>query len=173
MQLLALLLILFAVCEPVSAQQPAKPVNWDGFRFLMGEWVGEGGGNPGQATGGFTYSLDLQNTILVRKNYAEYPAIQDRPAFSHNDLMIIYREGDEFKATYFDNEQHVINYAVSFSKDSSSVIFVSDAASGGPRFRMTNTKQGTDSMKISFEIAPPGQPEAFKRYIEASAHRTK
>jgi len=168
-----LLVALSIFVEPLWAQQPAKPVNWGAFQFLIGEWVGEGGGDPGQGVGGFTFSLDLQNTILVRKNFANYPATKDRPAFSHNDLMVVYREGDKFKAVYFDNEQHVINYALTFSKDSSAVIFVSDVIPGAPRFRLTNTKQGTDSIKISFEFAPPGQPEAFNRYIDAVARRKK
>lgn len=159
--------------EPLRAQQRAKPVDWSAFRFLVGEWVGEGGGGPGQGTGGFTFAFDLQNTILVRKNNADYPASKDQPAFSHTDLMVIYGEGEKFRAVYFDNEQHVINYTVSFSKDSSAVIFVSDVMSGTPRFRLTNTKQGTDSMKIAFEIAPPGQPEAFNRYVDAVVHRKK
>ena len=170
---LFLLVALCTSCQPLSAQQPAIPVNWNGFRFLLGEWVGEGSGDPGQGTGGFTFTFDLQNAILVRKNYADYPATKDRPAFSHNDLMIMYREGEKFKAVYFDNEQHIINYTVSFSKDSSAVVFVSDVISGAPRFRLTNTKQGTDSMKIAFEIAPPGQPEAFNHYIDAVARRKK
>ncbi len=166
-------MILFTFSQSLTAQQLAKPVDWNAYRFLVGEWVGEGTGDPGQATGGFGFAFDLQNTILVRKNYADYPATKDRPAFSHNDLMVVYREGDKFRAVYFDNEQHVINYAVSFSKDSSAVIFVSDVMSGAPRFRLTNTKQGTDSIKIAFEIAPPGQPEAFNRYIDAVARRKK
>ena len=170
---LCLCVMFLVFCDSLHAQQPLKPVNWDAFRFLIGEWIGEGGGDPGQAAGGFTFSLDLQNTILVRKNYADYPATKDRPAFSHNDLMVVYREGDKFRAIYFDNEQHVINYTVSFSGDSSAVIFVSDVMAGAPRFRLTNTIQGTDSMKIAFEFAPPGQPETFKRYIDAAAHRKK
>jgi len=170
---LFLLVALAVFGEPLRAQQAAKPVNWDAFQFLIGEWAGEGGGDPGRGVGGFTFSLDLQNTILVRKNYADYPATKDRPAFSHNDLMLVYREGDKFRAVYFDNEQHVINYTVSFSRDSSAVIFVSDVIAGTPRFRLTNTRQGTDSMKITFEFAPPGQPEAFNRYIDAAARRKK
>jgi len=167
------LVVLYLFSGELSAQQPPKPVNWDGFRFLLGEWVGEGGGDPGQGVGGFTFSLDLQNTVLVRKNYADYPATKDRPAFSHNDLMVVYRDGGRFRAVYFDNEQHVINYSVSFPKDSSAVVFTSDPMSGAPRFRLTHTRQGTDSMKITFEIAPPGQPEAFNRYIDAVARRKK
>jgi hypothetical protein len=165
--------IVVAFTQLLAAQQAAKPVDWSAFQFLAGEWVGEGSGDPGQGTGGFTFAFDLQNTILVRKNYADYPATKDRPAFSHNDLMIVYREGDRFRATYFDNEQHVITYTVSFAKDSSAVIFVSDVMPGAPRFRLTNTRKGTDSVKITFEIAPPGQPETFNRYIDAVARRKK
>ena len=170
---LFLLVALCTSCDPLFAQQPAKAVNWDAFRFLLGEWVGEGGGDPGQGVGGFTFALDLQNTILVRKNYADYPAVKDRAAFSHNDLMVVYKEGEETRAIYFDNEQHVINYTVTFSKDSNSVVFLSDVIASAPRFRLTNAKTGNDSMSITFEFAPPGKPEAFTRYINANARRKK
>jgi hypothetical protein len=137
----------------------------------MGEWVGEGTGMPGEGAGGFSFAYDLQNTVLVRKNFADYPATKDRPAFRHEDLMIVYQEGGKTRATYFDNEQHVINYSVSVSVDSSSIVFVSDASASSPRFRLTNKKSGTDKIAITFEIAPPGKPEAFTRYIEAKARR--
>ena len=32
----------------------------------------------------------------------------------HSDLLYIYPEGSGFKAIYFDNEGHVIHYAISF-----------------------------------------------------------
>jgi hypothetical protein len=159
--------------ELVPAQQSAKPVSWHAFEFLLGEWVGEGSGDPGQGVGGFTFLPDLQNTVLVRKNYANYPATKDRPAFSHNDLMVLYQETGKIRAVYFDNEQHVINYSVTLSNDANSVIFVSDALAAAPRFRLTNTKMGIESIKITFEIAPPGKPESFDPYIEAVAHRKK
>jgi hypothetical protein len=85
--------------------------------------------------------------------------------------MIVYQEGGKIRATYFDNEQHVINYSVTVSGDSSSVIFVSDASSSSPRFRLTNKKAGSDKIAITFEIAPPGKPDAFTRYIDAKARR--
>lgn len=157
---------------PLRAQQQT-PVNWNAFKFLMGEWVGEGTGAPGEATGGFTFSYDLQNTVLVRKNHANYPATKDRPAFTHDDLMIVYQEAGKTRAVYFDNEQHVINYSVTFSSDSSSVAFVSDPTPSSARFRLTNTKAGTDKIRITFEMATPGKPEAFARYIEATARRRK
>ena len=156
-----------------SVKSQTMPVDWRPFRFLLGEWIGEGSGSPGQGEGGFTFSYDLQNTILVRKNYANYTATKEHPAFSHNDLMVMYQEEGKTRAVYFDNEKHVINYIVSFSADSNSIIFLSDPVPSAPRFRMTYTKSGTESVKIAFEIAPPGKPESFAPYIEAAARRKK
>jgi hypothetical protein len=158
--------------SPLKAQSQT-PISWSAFKFLIGEWVGEGTGAPGEGTGGFTFSYDLQNTVLVRTNYANYPATKDRPAFTHNDLMIVYQEEGKPRAIYFDNEQHVINYAVTVSSDSNSIVFLSDPVPSTPRFRLTNAKAGTDKIRITFEIAQPGKPESFTRYIEAVARRKK
>jgi len=163
--------ILF-VTVPMNAQQQV-PINWNAFKFLIGEWVGEGTGAPGEATGGFTFSYDLQNTVLVRKNYANYPATKDRPAFRHDDLMIVYQEAGKTRATYFDNEQHVINYTVELSKDTNAAIFLSDASPSARRFRLTYTKLGTDRVKITFDMAPPGKPDSFAAYLEGTARKKK
>jgi hypothetical protein len=154
------------------AQQPADTTTWDSFRFLLGEWVGEGTGSPGEGIGSFSFSFDLEGKILVRKNRSDYPATKDKPAYSHTDLMIIYRETeDSLKAIYFDNEAHVIHYAVSFSKDQNTLTFLSDASPSSPRFRFIYTRTTPDKLKLEFDIAPPGKPDAFSRYVEGSAHR--
>ncbi len=167
--------LLFAVIFSISAaySQPAiPPAEWSAWKFLLGEWIGEGTGSPGEGTGGFTFALDLGKRVLVRKNFAEYPATKDRPAFRHDDLMIVYQEpGQPTRAEYFDNEGHVIRYTVSFSADSNSVVFLSEASATEPRYRLTNTKDGPDKLVISFEFAPPGKPDAFRQYIRASARK--
>jgi hypothetical protein len=149
------------------------PPDLSPFAPLLGEWVGEGAGTPGEAKGGFTFSYDLQKRVIVRRNYAEYPAAKDRPAFRHDDLMIYYSEatGGPFRADYYDNEGHVIRYAVTVS--GGVVTCVSEPSPSAPRFRFTYTPAGPDVVKIKFEIAPPGKPEAFTPYIEASARRVK
>lgn len=156
-----------------STQQPKEAANWDAFRFLLGDWVGEGTGAPGEATGGFSFSFDLEGKILVRRNRADYPATKDRPAFSHTDLMVIYHEpdGQTVRAIYFDNEGHVINYNVGMAQDQTSVTFLSDPSPSAPRFRFTYNKAKSDNLTFRFEIAPPGKPEAFSKYIEGSLHR--
>ncbi len=156
------------------AQQAMPPADWSAYQFLVGEWVGEGAGSPGEGTGGFTFSFDLQKRILVRTNFAEYPAMNGRPAFRHDDLMVVHQEpGKPVSAEYFDNEGHVIHYTVTISGDGKSFLFVSDSSSSEPRYRLTNTKEGDDKLVITFEIAPPGKPDAFRQYIKASARRKK
>ncbi len=173
-RLSSLSLALVFIATVVCSQPAVPPANWNAWKFLLGEWVGEGTGSPGEGTGGFTFALDLGKRILVRKNFAEYPATKERPAFRHDDLMIVYQDpGNRTRAEYFDNEGHVIRYVVGFSADSTSVVFVSEATSTEPRYRLTNTKEGDDKISIRFEIAPPGKPDAFRQYIKASARRKK
>jgi hypothetical protein len=160
-------LILLMSTLSLPAQQPGKTVNWDSWRFLLGEWVGDGEGTPGQGTGECKFYLDLQDTILVRTSYAEYPAAKDRPGFSHKDLMIIYQVAGTSHAVYFDNEGHVINYTAEFSQDLDTLTFTSEIKPSEPRFRLTYSKEPDKKLKLKFEFAPPGKPEAFSMYIEA------
>jgi hypothetical protein len=156
--------------QALYAQQ--HPIKLGQLNFLLGEWIGEGGGTPGQGTGAFTFTNDLQNSIIIRRNYAEYPASADKPAYRHDDLTIIYQTPDDtIRAQYFDNERHVINYIVNADTLKKSATFISAVMPSSPRYRLTYSIAKTDTASIKFEIAPPGQPEAFSTFIEAAAHR--
>jgi hypothetical protein len=167
------LMIVLATVSAGAALASADSDPWKPYRFLVGHWMGEGGGEPGKGSGEFSFTLDLQEKVLVRRNRADFPAAQGRPAFSHEDLMVIYRgAGDRpDKAIYFDSEGHVIHYTATFSQDQRSLTFLSDAAPAGPRFRLSYTQSDGGLLRIKFEIAPPGHPDAFKTYLEGSARR--
>ena len=154
------------------AQQPAAS-EWRDWSFLLGEWKGEGGGEPGQGIGGFTFKPDLQQSVLVRTSYSEYPASKDRPAYRHDDLMVIYREkpSSPVQAMYFDNEGHVIHYGVTIDSTAKTAVFLSQPENGAPRYRLTYTAKAPDTVSIKFEVAPPDKPEQFKTFIEARATR--
>ena len=164
--LAALLLFFAGVASP--AEDP-----WQPLRFLVGTWTGEGGGAPGQGSGSFSFQLDLQDKVLIRKNRADYPAAKDRPAYSHEDLMVVYPEEKKWKAVYFDNEGHVIHYSVELSKDQGVLTFLSDAVPSAARYRLTYTKAPDGKLAIRFEIAPPGKPDGFSTYLEAIARRER
>jgi hypothetical protein len=170
-----LLLTTVAGLLPVSIGSSAQETTsgWALFECLLGDWVGEGSGQPGQGTGEFSFHPDLQNRILVRRSYAAYPPTKDRPAFRHDDLMVVYRESASapLRALYFDSEGHVIHYSVTASFDQKTIEFVSEGLPSSPRYRLTYVKTGSDTLTLKFEIAPPGKPDSFSTYIKAKARR--
>jgi hypothetical protein len=157
----------------LAAQETAPP-NWQDWNFLIGEWTGAGNGQPGQGTGGFTFKPDLQQHVLVRTNRAEYPATKERPAYKHEDLMVLYREtaASPARAIYFDSEGHVIHYTVQIDPANKTAIFLSEPEAGTPRYRLSYVGKGPDTVAIKFEVAPPDKPDQFQTYIEASGKRT-
>jgi hypothetical protein len=163
----AVVILLLGVASLLAQQNKTDP-RWAPLAFLIGDWVGEGGGGPGQGTGEFSFQQDLGGAILIRRNVSHYPATKDKPAYSHTDLMIV---DSTMRAIYFDDEGHTINYAIQPSEDGNSVRFVSDAVASEPRYRLTYRKTGDDKLAIRFEIAPPAKE--FAIYIEATARRKK
>ena len=164
---------LLVVVSSVHAQQPSNP--WKDFEFLLGEWSWSGGGHPGQVTTGTcTFKPDLDGTVLRRTVHLEYPASKDRAAFSHDDLLYVYRDPADsaLRAIFFDNENHIIRYAVTVAPTGDSIQFLSEAAPGGTRARMTYKRVGPDSVTEAFELAPPGKPDEFTKYVEFVAKRT-
>jgi hypothetical protein len=172
--LAVMVVICGALLCPVSGQQVLKS-DFRDLEFLVGDWSGEGGGAPGQGIGRFSFSLDLQGSVLIRKSYADYPATSNKPAYRHDDFMIVFKESDskQVRAAFFDNEGHAINYSVRSLENGSGVEFLSDAAAASPCFRLTYQRTGSDTLNLRFEIAPPSTPNTFQTYINATARRQK
>lgn len=159
----------------LAALCAAKPLvgrkNMDVFepvQFLIGNWTGGGFGRPGDTTSGkASFAFDLDNKIIVRKNRAEFaPKPGEAKGAVHEDLMIIYPKLRDpgLKAIYFDSEGNTINYAV--SKRDSTVVFESEAAGQGPRFRLTYDKGEAGLLNTEFAVAPPGGE--FKSYVKGT-----
>jgi hypothetical protein len=166
------LLVVFMAIQPTPQQRAQSAL--ERISFLVGRWIGEGTGTPGNAVGEFSFEWDLQRRVLVRKSFAEYPATKETPASRHDDLMVVFEDSSGLKANYFDSEGHVIRYTVTASKDGKTVQFLSDEAPSTPTYRLTYTKSaGNDSMKLKFEVATPDQPTTFKPYIDASLRRVR
>jgi hypothetical protein len=153
-----------------SAAQPASDV-WGSVRYLVGDWVGEGSGKPGEGSGSFTFRFDLGESILVRRSHSEYPASGGKPAIVHDDLMVCYPDpaGGRILAIYFDNEGHVIHYGAE-TDGGERLVLESDAKPSSPGFRLTYTKLAGDTVGIKFEIAAPGRAD-FVPYLSGKATR--
>jgi hypothetical protein len=162
------LVMLLSVFQIANSQ---KAPDWSKFQHLTGHWVGEGNGQPGQGNGGFSFQADLGGNILVRKSHTDFPATADRPAAVHDDLMVIYADytGVPSKAIYWDNENHTIEYAVTFTDKA--VVFTSPASAQMPRFRLTYETIDAKTVNVKFEMAAPGTPDDFKMYIEGKSKK--
>lgn len=165
MKIAAAAVALLAVAGTARAAEPGwKPLSW-----LVGEWKGEGGGAQiGQ--GGFSFEPDAGGQVLVRRNFAAYPAQNGKPASRHDDLMVIAGEGGQLRATYWDSEGQTIHYAVSAASPDE-VVFVSDDAAG-PRFRLSYRKTA-NGLAGRFEIAPPTARDRFSDYLAWTAVKAR
>lgn len=173
MSTIKIMLAVIALCVPVVFAQAQENPSLKKYSFLIGEWVGEGNGQPGQGTGYFSIQPDLDGRILVRKNHTEYPATAQKAAFVHDDLMIIYADktGDPSQAIYMDNEDHTIHYTITSSENPRTVTFTSTITPAMPTFRLSYIQLDSSTLNVRFEIAPPGKPDAFNPYLQGKVHR--
>ncbi len=146
---------------------------WLALNFLQGTWEAnaEGGSAGAQSSGLYAFEYELKQHVLSR--VSKSPVSCKGPATfdcEHSDLLYIYQdaEGQPLKAIYFDNEGHVIHYNVS-TPDATTVVFLSDASSNGPQFRLTYQRKDL-TMYGKFQMRMPGQEE-WKSYLEWSGPR--
>jgi len=169
-----ILLAAFAGSAAHAAESPVQtsaPADLEPLAFLLGEWPASGAGQSGAGTGVATFTRGVQDKVILRTSYAEYPAAAGKPASRHDDLMVIYSApGGGARADYYDSEGHVIRYVVQ-SPAPGQAVFLSEATAGAPRFRIAYTLTAPGVLKGEFAIAPPGSPEAFKPYLAWESHR--
>ena len=170
----ALVILCLLFCsQPAISQQPGPDL--ESLKGLTGKWVGEGTSDVGAGGGYFTFELGLNDRVLIRKNHAEYPATKDRPAFIHDDLMIVYVDTTtkQLRAFYTDSERNTINYIVTVSADGKNIVFLSDPHTAGPRFRLTYVMTARDQITLTFETAPPDKPDQFRKFIEGRVRKVQ
>jgi hypothetical protein len=161
---------------PASAQTPAKsPAKadpWAGIRFLLGSWEAKttGGVAQVQVSASYAFRLELRDHVLARHSRSGSCSASDDFDCLHSDLLYVYpaSTGAALEAIYFDNEGHIIHYAVSTPKPGT-VLFLSDPAQPGPQYRLSYTFL-VGVMSGKFEMKTPGQTE-FTSYLEWSGKR--
>jgi hypothetical protein len=162
-------LVLFMAATGAGARpQSTDSPSLKALQFLEGKWVGEGSSEARHGGGFASFEKDLQGKAIVRRNHAEYPAAQGRPAYVHDDLMIIYVDPGSkgIRAFYTDNEGHVIHYTVRISADGNTVTFLGDSEPPAPQYRLSYTRLGEDKMSILLEAAQPNEAGHFVKIVE-------
>jgi hypothetical protein len=161
-------ILLFGIASISSAQQKTT---WDKWDWLIGDWKGEGAGQPGQGSGTFSFSFDLDKNIIIRKSHSEYPASDSKPKIIHDDLMIVYLDiaGSPNKAIYFDNEGHTISYTITYSDKS--IVLTSDKIPNTPVFRLVYTLLDSETVNTRFEMSQDG--DKYRPYVEGKSKKVK
>jgi hypothetical protein len=134
-------LFLITLWMTLSALQAQTNDAWKKLDFLLGEWTGSAGEKDtalGAGHGSFSFESEVKQKIIVRHNHAGYDS-----GVQHDDLMVIYLDApnDTPRAIYFDTEGHVIRYNLAFPSESR-VVFETDGAQPGPRYRLTYWMEG-------------------------------
>lgn len=146
------------------------PDPWSGLRFLVGEWrTTSGGGTPGVAVSGeFSFRLDLDGRIAIRRSHSEYaPKVGEKEGIKHSDFTVVFPGQAGLRATYWDDEGHVIQYVV--KTEDGRVTFESDASTPGPRFKLVYERTGEKTVAVTFFIAQPGK--SYQQYVSGEARR--
>lgn len=162
--------ILFAMATMVKAQTASADA-LKKYSLLFGEWVSDG--KPGEGSGFFSFTPDLDNRVIVRKNHVSFPATAGKPAFTHDDLLLLYAEqpGKLDHALYTDNEDHVIHYTVTASEDGRNIVFQSVPKPNMPLFKLLYSFTDAAHVDVSFQIAQPNAPDVFHTYLTGKAHK--
>jgi hypothetical protein len=161
-----LLPLVFALS--LGAQTSPQPADaWQHLNFLQGTWQAKTGeGSAGKVTGTYTFARELKGHILARHSIAAGCTGPETFDCEHGDQFYIFEErpGQPLKAIYFDNEGHVIHYALS-TPDATTAIFLSEPGPG-PRFRLIYHLEHA-VMSGKFQMQVPGQDD-WKSYLEWS-----
>jgi hypothetical protein len=158
---------------PAQTTAPA-PDPWQPLKFLTGTWEARtsnvsGGATAGaQVVGVYSFNFELNNHILARHSSSAGCKAPTDFDCEHRDLLYLYTEGPEIKATYFDNEGHVIHYNVT-TPTAASAIFVSDPSTPGPQFRLVYERKDA-ILSGKFQMRMPGKSD-FQSYLEWSGSK--
>jgi hypothetical protein len=153
-----------AVAPPSLAapSDPLKPLD-----FLIGHWTAPAPPGDGPSSGGTSDIVrDLGGAVLVRRDHT-----MPKDGGSLDMLMVIYAEAGRVRADFFDDDRHVIHYAVSSLDPGKKVVFTSNGPKTMPTFRLTYESTEPKTLLVRFELAPPGSQGQFKVYAEGPMSR--
>ncbi len=159
MKQLALLLLLIPA---ISFGQQKRDSIWAPVNYFVGEWKGEGGGDPGMGVYQRSYKSVLNATAIEVRNMSKYPPTEKHPKGEvHEDYgNIIY---DKARKTFLLRQLHAEGFAndyvlESISPDKKTLIFTSEAIINIPKgwkARETYRILGVNEFEETFELAAP------------------
>lgn len=161
--------LLMLALPAVAQDRPRPPADpFQPISFLIGTWEARTINNPSiTAVGAYTFQSELNGHVVARHSISDAAKCKGPADFNceHGDMLYIYADapGQPLHAIYFDNEGHVIHYAVS-APTPTSAEFLSDPQQPWPQFRLFYERKGA-VMSGKFQMRMPGQPD-WHSYLE-------
>ena len=135
--------------------------------FLVGDWDGTGAtaSSGQQSAGSFTLGPDLGTHVLTRRGF------NMNGTQLHEDLTVIYLQGTDLRADYWDNEGHVIRYQVFPQPQAKQVVFESNPLPDGSQYRLTYHAVDDDTLELKFDVGHAGSD--YQPYLNGTLKRRK
>lgn len=173
-----LVLLFLIIPTIIFGQTSKKDSTWLPLKSFIGQWAGEGGGEPGQGKYERTYQFILSKNFIEIKNKSTYPPSDKNPKGEvHEDIGYFSYDKSikKFKLRQFHIESFVTEYVLdSISTDSKTLVFTSLALENLPKgLKARETYQLINDNEIieTFEIAEPNKD--FQVYSKVKLVRQK
>lgn len=184
LKLYLLVLLLFAIGSPAYAQEKKKDqikvperASFKPFLYLIGEWKGEGTGQPGVSAATVKYEFVLDSSFIRFEGKSVYRPQEKNPkGETHRGMGLIGydRINQRYFAYIFHNESFAEQDSLTFSADSSEFSLHSLSLTNIPagwRSKSTFKKIDNRTYQQVFELAPPDKE--FSTYVTNRMKRVK
>jgi hypothetical protein len=172
-------LLVLITLHLAGAGQAPKPADvWQPLRVFVGNWRGQGAGEPGKGDYERTYRFIFNERFIEIKNTSRWlPTTQNPKGEVHEDLG--YLSYDKSRKTFVLRQFHIEGFVnqyrlESISEDGRKIVFISEAIENIPsgwRARETYEILGNDEFSETFWLAPPDKE--FEVYTKAALKRIK
>ena len=173
-----LLFLLLLTPVIINAQLSKKDSLWLPVSFFVGEWTGDGKGEPGNGKYERSYQWTMNKKFIEVKNKSTYPPSEanKNKGEIHEDAGFLSYDGIRkvFMLRQFHIEGFVNQYKLeSVSPDKKTIVFISESIENIPQgFRARETYKVVNENEFieTFEIAEPGKD--FMIYTKVRFKRT-
>jgi len=158
------------------SQNAKRDSIWAPIHYFVGQWSGDGGGEPGIGKYERSYQPTLNGNFIEIHNKSTYPPTDKNPKGEvHEDIGYVFY--DKARKTFLLRQLHIEGFAndyilESLSPDKKSLVFTSEAIVNIPkgwRARETYHIIGPNEFEETFELSPPDKP--FSVYTKVKFKR--
>ena len=161
-----------------AAQTQVKVDPWIPFKSFIGEWIGQGGGEPGKGNYERSYQFILNGKFIEVRNKSTYPpSASNAKGEVHEDLGYISfdRSLKKFRLRQFHIEGFVNQYLLdSISPDKKMMVFKTESIENiqaGWKAKETYRILNETELEETFELAEPGKE--YEIYSKVLLKRVK